>query len=219
MTRSNWILLVLVAVLAVLIFFAPQLAWQLRTILAPQEADTGGDLPLENAALRAELAKLQNIKSQLPEKPWNYTRAVVLSRYPLNFKNEFLVDTGRTQGVEKGEAVAYDKVLIGRIENVFENSSLVKTVFDSGFQTAVRVGSWASDALFKGGLEPKLILLPLNAPIKNGDIVYSASPDFPYGLPVGEIKEVSSSVDKLFQEAELGFAYDINEIRTVFIAK
>ena len=93
----------------------------------------------------------------------------------------------------------------------------MKTAFDSGFDTPVRIGPLAVDALMKGGLVPQVALIPLNAQINSGDVVYSASPDFPYGLSIGEIKEIKISSDKLFREATLEFAYDINEIRSVFI--
>src|SRR3989344_6076119 len=134
MTKANWVLLILAAVLVALIFSAPQLALRLRAFFLPQTTDTGEKLVLENTALKAELAKLQNIKSQLPERPYNYVRAIVLSRYPMNFKKEFLVDAGTAQGVEKGRAVVFGGVLIGRVEKVFEDTALVKTMFDSGFE-------------------------------------------------------------------------------------
>lgn len=219
MSKGNWVLVALATVLTILIFLVPRLAWRLRAILVPELPDASGNLAIENVALKAELAKLQNIESQLPGKSYNYIRAIVLSRYPMNFKNEFLVDAGANQGVEKGRAVVFGGNLIGRVEKVFGDTALVKTVFDGGFEAPVRIGPFAIDALFKGGLLPQLALIPLEANINPGDIVYSASSDFPYGLAIGDIKEVKVSKDKLFREATLKFAYDLNEIKNVLIAK
>lgn len=225
MAKANWVLLILAAVLVALILLAPQLAWRLRAFFAPEAPDSSGRLALENDALKTELAKLQNAKSQLAAgeveqllaQKHNYIGAVVLSRYPMNFKNEFLVGAGAAQGIKKGNAVVFAGVLIGRVEKAFQDTALVKTVFDSGFQSPVRIGQPAVDALFRGGLVPQVALIPLGARVNQGDIVYSASPDLPYGLAIGRIKETKISKDKLFREAALDFAYDVSEIRAILI--
>lgn len=225
MKRSNLVLIFLAATSVAMIFFVPQWAWRLKAALVGYSIEGENKLILENEVLKAELAKLQNIKSQLPEKPFSYIRGIVLSRYPMSFKNEFLVDTGANNGAREGVAVTFGGsatltaggVLIGRIEKVFNETSLVKTVFDSGFQMPVRVGTRAVNALFRGGLSPGIYLIPLDGEIKSGDIVYSSSPDFPYGLPVGNVKDIKISDDKLFREATLDFVYDLNGIGSVLI--
>ena len=57
------------------------------------------------------------------------------------------------------------------------------------------------------------------ATILPGDIVASAAPGVPYGLPVARVIATSTSADSLFQQATLSFPYDINNIETVFIVK
>ncbi|MEK9180337.1 MAG: rod shape-determining protein MreC [Patescibacteria group bacterium] len=224
MTKSNSVLLALIVVLVFLIFFAPQIAWQARSYLtsvAIPSTSSGNNaeaVALENVALKAELAKLENIKSQLPEKPYNYIRAIVLSRYPMNFQKEFLVDAGSIDGVTEKHAVVFQGALVGRVSKVFDTTALVETVFDPNFETSVRIGAYATDALFKGGLTPELKLIPLEAKVKQGDVDFAASPDFPYGLPIAAVKEVRVSDDKLFEEAMLEFSYDINSIKSVLIA-
>lgn len=216
MPKGNLVLVALALILIVIIFLAPHLAWRMRAFFLLPTADIES-VATENLVLKAELAKLGNIKSQPPENAANYIRAVVLSRYPMNFKNEFFVDAGTTQGVEDGKAVVFGGVLVGRINKVFDDTSLVETVFNSDFQTAVRVGNFAVDALLRGGLTPEATLIPLRAKIAQGDVVYSASPDFPYALPLAVVKEIRNSEDNLFREATLEFSYDINEIRTIFV--
>ena len=234
MTKSNLVLIFLVVASLALLFFAPQIGWRMRGFLVNSSVMETNELAIENDVLKSQLAKLENIKSQLPEKPNHYIRGIVLSNYPMNFKNEFLVDVGSGDGVEIGRAVIFggsasfdfaqdkpliaDGVLIGRIEKIFEGVAIVKTVFDNGFQVPVRVGTGAINALFHGGLSPKIMLIPLNKEVKIGDIAYSSSSDIPYGLPIGRIKEIDLSDDKLFREAFLEFSYDLNEINSVFIA-
>ena len=232
MQKSNWILFVLIAALAVLIFFKPYYGWEIRKFLAPNfgaQNNAAGDLTLQNQNLKAELAKLENIKSQFPDRQPNFIGAIVYSRYPLNFKNELLLNAGARDGVAVNKAVVVGGILVGRVNRVFDTTALVQTVFDGDFQTAVRIGnsdapafakaSADTQALLRGGAMPKLTLVPLAANVSAGDIVYSASPDFPYGLPIGEVGSVSTSSDNLFHEATLNFAYDINSVEAVLVAK
>jgi rod shape-determining protein MreC len=220
--RSNWFLGILAVFTAILVFIRPNYGWQLRRFLAPNfygAQSSALDLALENERLKTELAKLKNIQSQLPTKPPEYIRAVVYSRYPMNFKNELTLSVGKNGGVSEGAAVVFDGVLIGRITKVFDDTSLVETVFDGRFGAAVRIGSAGVDALLRGGSFPGVVLIPAKSDIKTGDIVYSASPDFPYGLPIAEIGEVKASSDRLFKEASLNFVYDINAVENVLVAK
>jgi rod shape-determining protein MreC len=218
-TRLSAILIVFIALL---VFFRPSYGWKLRGFLMPVariQDNVALGLAAENQSLKAELAKLQNIKSQIPEKPPAFVRAMVYSRYPLNFKDEMLLSAGRNEGVALGSVVVFEGVLVGKISKVFDDMSLVQTIFDSRFQSAVRVGTAGVDALLKGGSLPEIDLIPLKAKIESGDIVYTVSPDFPYGLPVGEVESIKVSANQLFQEATLSFAYDINAVETVLVAK
>jgi rod shape-determining protein MreC len=144
---------------------------------------------------------------------------MVYSRYPMNFKNEILVDAGVDKGVVAGKAVLFGNIFIGKVIDVFPGSALVQTVFDGDFKMPVRVGSSGYDALCVGGVYPKAGSISKNASLANGDVVITADPNFPYGLPVGVVRDVSISADNLFEEATINFAYDINSIQTVLIAK
>lgn len=220
--RKNYLVPVLLtAFIALLIFLEPSYGWKIRSFFVRRGSEDGGTVSakLENEALQAELAKLKNVESQLSGKPANYIKAIVYSRYPLNFKNEFLIDNGRNEGVAENAAVVFGGALIGKIDKVFDDTSLVVTIFDSRFRTPVRIGSVGVNALFEGGSLPKATLISLKADVSSGDIVYSASPDFPYALPLATIGDIKASTDQLFREATLNFAYDMNSIQTVLVAK
>jgi cell shape-determining protein MreC len=209
----------LIAVITILIFFGPAYGWELRKFLG-RESTTGVEqFTLENQNLKTELAKLQNIKNEFPEGVRGSILGVVYSRYPFNFKNQFLINAGKTNGVSANAAITFGGVLVGKVAKVFDDMALVRTVFDSEFQTPVRIGNAGIEALFKGGNLPKVMLIPMKSEVQKGDIIYSSSPDFPYGLPIGEIADVTMSADQLFKEATVVFAYDINTIQTVLVAK
>lgn len=217
--RDSWFLVLCVVVLLTLIFLAPKYGWQVRAWLGPRAASQtdNASLTAENESLAAQLAVLQGIAAQLPSVPAGDLRAIVYSRYPMNFRNEMLVGAGEREGVTAGDAVLFQGIFIGSIEKTFSDTALVKTVFDSTFKMSVRVGSAGYDALFVGGVAPRATSIAKFATVYPGDIVYTAAEGMPYGLPIAIVQSTSTSSDNLFQEAPLGFAYDVNAIQTVAI--
>lgn len=218
MVKRNLALIALILLLIALVFFGQRVFLQAKqflfsVVLDAEENNNDGEI----FALKAELAKLENIKNELPEKPWNYTRALVLSRYPMNFKNEILVNSGSNDRVFAGQAVALFNVLVGKVDKVFDDASLVQTVFDSRFRLPVRIGRSGADGLLLGGALPTVTLIPREEKITKGDIVYSASPDFPYGMAVGEVEKIALSSDELFMEAVLRFSYNLSSVKSVFL--
>ena len=219
--KQKWFLGCCVALLLFLIFFEPSYGWRLRQWLGPQNASQAdpNSLSAENIALKAQFAELETIQSQIPKVPQAYLRAMVYSRYPMNFKNEILVNVGAADGVAVGKAVLFGDVFIGKVASVFSDSALIETVFDSDFKMPVRVGSSGYDALLSGGAYPKAGSISKKAALADGDAVVTADSNFPYGLPVGTVRDVSISADNLFEEATINFTYDINSVQTVLIQK
>ncbi|MBI4086236.1 MAG: hypothetical protein HY433_03295 [Candidatus Liptonbacteria bacterium] len=228
MKKENWFLVGLVFGTLFLLFFRQNLGWKIQAFFSPAvnlQSDAQQKLVLENESLNAELALLRQIKKNQPVRNGAFLPVFVYSRYPFNFKNELLVSAGANQGVDIGQtaviasngAASSGSILVGKVEKVFENVSLVRTVFDSRFRSAVRVGGFGTNALLKGGGKPELSLIPKDAKIANGDVVYSASPDFPYGIAIGNAGNVRISSDQLFQEADVETNYNPNELQSIFI--
>ena len=211
---------ILVIALLFIVIFKPFYGWALRNFFAPK---TGANVQLtsrlENEKLKSEIAKLGILQSQIPRSIFGLLPAMIYSRYPFNFKNEILVNAGKNNGVFAGKPVLFGDVLLGKVEKVFDENALVETVFDERFQLSVGIGNGGVKALFKGGSLPKLSLIPLLGSIAESDVVYSTSPDFPYGMPIGEIQSITYSADHLFREASLKFSYDLNEVQAVLIKK
>ena len=149
---------------------------------------------------------------------------MVFSRYPANFRNELLISVGASDGVATDTAVVIEPatssyVLIGRIKNVFDHTSLVQTVFDSGFKMPVRIGPHGYDALFVGGAIPEATSIQKSSRLNVGDVVIAADKGVPYGLPMAEVSGVSISADNLFEQAPLDFGYDIGSVQAVLGAE
>ncbi len=220
--RHVWILILCVLALAILIFFEPSYGWRLRAALTQHDIISADDptLPAQNQALQAQIAQLQTIAAEAPQATTaNTITAMVYSQYPFGFKNELLINAGTNEGVATGSAVMYQGVFVGTVTQVFTNSAAVQTVFDPNFKMAVRVGNGGIDALLQGGAYPSAGSIAKGSAIAAADIVYTAAPGIPYGLPVAVIAATSTSADNLFENASLNFAYNINNIQAVVIQK
>ncbi len=233
--RNLYFLVILIILLVGFMVFAPSYGYRLRSFLSPPQApgssgQTGSDtdatnLAAQNEVLAAQLAKLQVVASQLPSASSSLIRAMVYSRYPLNFKSELLIDAGANSNVVPGRAVLFQGVLVGTIYKVFADGSIVQTVFDPNFRMPVRIGGAAAgngggvDGLFQGGAEPAVVSIDKSAAIKAGDIIYSATPGIPYALPIGVVGDVSVAANSLFQQATVNFVYDINSVQTVAVQR
>jgi rod shape-determining protein MreC len=208
-------------VLVLFILFAPSYGWKFRQFFAASNLFSPDDqnIAAENEVLKAELAQVQALQSQLPTAFSNDIRAMVYSRYPFNFKNELTVNAGLDQGVATGSTVFFQGVLVGQVQSVSRDTAIVQTVFDNGFKMPVRIGMKGYDGLLQGSSYPIVGSIAKSSIVNAGDIVYAAGPGFPYGIPIGEISATSTSADSLFEQASLNFAYDINSIQTVLIQK
>ncbi len=224
---GRWVYIAL-TVAAVLLLIFPVSAWPLQSWLrfglAGQPAEeNAAALRIEAQDWRSQLNILSGAAGLLPSNG-NYVAALVYSRYPFNFKNEILVNAGEKAGVKVGAAAIVpgdggSVALLGRVETVWSDKSLVRTVFDPRFQLAVRVGPSAADALLTGGSEPKLTLIGKTAGVKAGDSVYAVTEDLPYGLSIGLMRASTLSSDELFREAVLDLPYDLNSVRIVWLKK
>ncbi|HEY5221056.1 MAG TPA: rod shape-determining protein MreC [Candidatus Paceibacterota bacterium] len=229
-SNDHWAAGALIVILALLIFFAPSYGWAIRAWLSPSSGGPVGNgagasqtddqtLTAENDALKAQLATLQVVALELPTSTSDAVRAMVYSRYPMNFRNELLVNAGSDDGIVVGAAVTFQGMLLGQVETVFPTAALVQTIFDNTLKMPVRVGTGGADGLLQGGSDPIVGSIASNATITPGDIVYSAAPGIPYALPIAQVVATSTSGDGFFQQAALSFPYDVNNVETVLIAK
>lgn len=225
-SNSHWIAGALIVILAAVIFFAPSYGWEIRAWLSPSPDQSGGasasqtnspSVAARNDALAAQLAELQVVASQLPTSTPNEVRAMVYSRYPMNFHNELLVNAGSNEGVTVGAAVVFQGMFLGQVRTVFSDEALVQTIFDNNFKMPVRIGSAGVDGLFQGGSYPTIGSIATGAAIAPDDIVSTAAPGIPYALPIAQVAATSTSPDSLFEQTTLAFPYDVNNVETVLI--
>ena len=159
------------------------------------------ELEQENEDLR----KLLNLKDQN-----EYSLAVVniLSRDPVN-RNILIVDGGREQGIENGQAVVVsDGIVVAKVIDAGIDSSKIRLLTDHFSKLAVKVGSDRKvSGILTGslGLVMDLSFIPQEQEIKKGDVVVTADIDskIPAGLVVGQIEDVEFSQEEVFKKASV----------------
>lgn len=230
MKVEKWIYFVLVFTLLFLIFFRPILGSKIRNFLdggAQDQNDNG--LVFENQNLKTEIVLLKEIVERTPRKiDENYELGFVYARYPFNIKSEVLINAGNKQSILAGKPVVFgayglgeigQTALFGIVSEVFKETSLVSTIFSKDWRSEVKIGEKQAMAVLEGGSIPKLRLINKDAAVLEGDVVYNADGRFPFGLPVGYIKDTRTSSDSLFKEAELNVPYDLSQVGLVFVIK
>ncbi len=167
------------------------------------------NLKQENASLRTQV---------FDQKLSEPSTVEVYSSYPLNSKKDIAIAAGSVEGVRDGAVVTWgEKVLVGRVISVSEHTSVVATIFDPSWEMAVRIGEKQVDALFKGGNAPRATLIPREGDVKVGDLVVTASKDFPYGLEVGTVKDLTDMAGTPFREASLEAGVQLSDLRHVTV--
>jgi len=227
MIQRGFLIPIFLFILIVLVLWSPDFLWKLRSLPVPSQPIEGEFevLRAENSYLKARLADQVGGFEELPLS-FGTALANVYSRYPLNFKHELVIDKGARDQIAPGavvvvpdsESSSSSKVfLVGSITSVWKSKGFVRTIFDHRFKDAVHIGSKKISGLFVGGLNPTVSLIPKDAKISSGDVVISASPELPYGVILGRIKEIRPSSDQLFKEASLEVLYDINNLTAVAV--
>lgn len=183
-----------------------------------------GKLSEENLALRLENESLKTqLFWQAKKEPvwlggWQYLSAIVHSTYPFNNQRLISVNLGSENGVKLKMPVAAEPgILLGQVVEVFPKYSWVRTIFDPDFKASVRLGWSATDALLEGGNQPMVALIPKNQPAVSGDIIFAGGREFPYGMKFGNLGLVIESQEEFFKKAPLELAYNMNDIKKVYV--
>jgi rod shape-determining protein MreC len=175
-------------------------------------------LKQQNEGLLAQIQTARIFGKDSEADDFSFVEAKVFSTYPFNIKNTITVSGGENKGIKKNMPALLGKnILIGRVSEVFEEYSVIQTVFDPSWQMSARIGELETDGLLEGGNEPKITLIEKNKPCEAGDIVYSASKEFPYGLKIGEVLKVEDDSAGVFKDAVLKIPFNVGELRTVNI--
>ena len=201
-------------------------------------SDSNRLLEEENSELTAEVLKLKVLEKEnsellnlLGRKPESdFLIASILYRPPMSNFDTFIVDVGLKQGIQKGMRVmAYNDIILGEVEEVFESFSKIKLYSYYGTQINVFLKPFAQPspselegssglsvmARAKGG-ENFEITLAKDIKVELGDKILTADLR-PFIL--GEVQKIIKNESEPFQKIYFRYPLNLNELRYVYILK
>ena len=145
----------------------------------------------------------------------------VVGSEPNSIIQSIVIDLGKANGIEPGMPVVTERGLVGRITDVYNNSSRVLLINDSNSSVNTLLQNSRLRGILRGraGQQPIMDYLPQDNKVLVGDIVVTSgeSGNFPAGVPVGQVVEVEQNDVEMFQRAVVRTTVDFDTLETVLV--
>ena len=196
-------------------------------------------LRLKNSELQAENEKLQSENTRLAEvdhenealrkqlgfrerSKFTLAPAFVIGYDPNSFNEFMTIDKGSNDGIAVNDPVVADSgALIGRINSVTARSAQVMLIIDPNSVIDSEIQESRAAGLVTGDHGLGLIMSKIlqEQAVVTGDKVITTGLGgiFPKGLLVGEVKDVHTSQNQLFQEARVMPVVTFRDLEIVFV--
>lgn len=187
----------------------------------------------ELKACRAELNVLKSLEQEnfslrralnfSASRPYNFRLlpAEVIGRNLNTWNSEIIIDKGSKNGIRKGINVIDQNGLVGKVTEVFPNSSKVSLIINpkSAISSLVVEAKTFGVTVGSGRNQLRLKYIPgdVVVGVDNKVIVSAASGAFYRGIPIGKISKISKDVNQLFQEIWIEPFCDFGKLSTVFL--
>lgn len=188
-----------------------QFALQSQELL--QQKSISQNLSVENQTLR------QALDLGL-EKYFNMVFTQIIGK---NISSDsILIDKGSADGISKDMAVInQQKILFGKISEVYKNFSKVTLITDKNFVVDAIVQGKVIYGVVNGSgnFSAYFNLISKDAGLQNGDALLTSAlgGDFPKNLLIGEIENIKKEDTKPFQSAGIRPFFDLNNTESLFI--
>lgn len=186
--------------------------------------------------LRSQLVDYENLKNQnslykeflelKEENPeFKFAEASVIGRDSADIYKSFTISKGSVNGVSKGDAVLWGKYLVGIIDKVYPDYSVVKTVLDSTFNVSAyeiisgEISYVTGNAKLAREDKCKMANLSSTTKVSYGSIICTAglSGSVPKGLLIGTVDEIDDETTDISSYAVITPGVAIEDITSVFV--
>ena len=141
--------------------------------------------------LMAQNQALMSLLEYKPDPRAKYIAARVIGDSGGAFVRSMLINSGRRDGLTKGQAAMTGHGLAGRVTSAGLRSARILLITDINSRVPVIVQASRDRAILAGDNSqlPRLVFLPSNESVNSGDIVVTSGHGgiFPAGLPIGRI--------------------------------
>lgn len=178
----------------------------------------------ENKILKAEndkLKKLLKITDGNKIKKFIKCYANVIGANEDGFIFNYLIDRGQKDNLEIGDGVVANDGVVGVIQKVFSDTSVVLLLIDVKSRISVRIerNKKAGILTGKGYNLCELEYISKEEDVVAGDILITSglSTSFPEGLPVGRIISADKKTDKLTMDIKVKPFVNVSQIQVVYV--
>jgi rod shape-determining protein MreC len=194
------------------------------------------ELQDELGDLRSQLVDYENLKKQnelykefleLKEEneDYEFEEASIIGRDSADIYESFTISKGLASGVEVGDAVLYGKYIIGVIDKVYPDYSIVQSILDVNFNVSAyeiisnEISYVTGNASLAKRGKCKMANLNSSTKITYGSIICTAgiSGTVPKGLLIGTVDEICDETTDISSYAVITPGVDVTEISSCFV--
>ena len=184
-----------------------------------KEARQADAVSRENDRLRA----LLEFQALNPE--YDLVEGYIISWSSNDWSNDFTINRGEDAGIEPGMcAVTANGELVGLVDEVGANYSVIKSVLDSSLEISATIASSGYNVIVKGGYASgldgylRMNYLPSSSTIRNNDqVVTTGSTVYPRNLILGHVVDAGFDDTGVAKFALLEPAVNVGALEQVFI--
>jgi len=192
----------------------------------------------ENRRLRQEIQRLQGEQNLLRERniiatqfqqllayqeiaPMTTLPARIIGRNVSNWYRAIIINKGDRDGIHPEMGVITEAGVVGRVVRVNPTTSIVLLLSDPNVAITGMVQNTRDEGIIQGTPQGTIHMkyLPPLSPVKPGDPVVTSglTGDFPRGLQIGWIQEVTKADTDLFQLGKINPIVDFSKLEGVLV--
>ncbi len=189
------------------------------------------ELTEENSMLvqnRYELERLRELLALGNDYPdYDTAAAKVIAKESGNWFHSFNIDIGKNQGIEPDMNVISGGGLVGIVTEVYENSAVVESIIDDGYNVSGKCASSSDLCIVNGDLSLiesgllRITNIMKDSTVKEGDMILTSHISSKYlpGILIGYVTELTEDSNDLTKSGYLIPAVDFEHIEEVLVIK
>lgn len=171
--------------------------------------------------LALENARLRNLLLLKEQSPAHLVSAEIIGRDAVGWFKTLLINKGRSDGIQKNQAVTTHQGIVGRCIEVADSTSKVLLITDINSSVDALVQRTRSRGVLqgKGSSQCELTFISSADDVAVGDLVVTTGlcGVFPKGLSVGTVIRVEKTTLGLFHYVEVEPSINLNKLEEVSI--
>lgn len=174
------------------------------------------ELQVENNILKKELGFVST------EDQGSLIPARILQRDPVTFFDSIVVDKGEKDGVALNMSVVSDGVLVGKVSDVFANSSKIVLITSKDSIVQAMLQDTRAKGILRGGIAGlSLENIVSDNQYKEGEYVITSGlgDTMKPGILIGKAGKIQSSSSEIFESIAVEPMIDLSKLEIVFIQK